>query len=80
MERQPKSRASRRYGRWLLRQQSTLTAVETDLHGSGASRLVVKDVGFDLANMLDEEASAAGITPEAATEGIEPAPTTGTTA
>ena len=39
----------------------------------------MKDVGFDLANMLDEEASAAGMTPEAATEGIELAPTTGTT-
>ena len=60
--------------------ESALTAVESDLQGSGTARLVVKDVGFDLANMLDEEASAAGITPEAATEGIEPAPTTGTTA
>jgi hypothetical protein len=40
----------------------------------------VKDVGFDLANMLDDEASAAGITPESAAEGIEPAPTTDTTA
>jgi len=60
--------------------ESALTAVESDLQGSGAARLVVKDVGFDLANMLDEEASAAGITPEAATEGIAAAPTTGTTA
>ena len=59
--------------------ETALTAVETHLRASGAGRLVVKDVGFDLANMLDEEASAAGITPEAATEGIEPAPTTGTT-
>jgi uncharacterized membrane protein len=60
--------------------ESALTAVEADLNASGASRLVVKDVGFDLANMLDEEASAAGITPEAAAEGIEPATTIGTTA
>jgi uncharacterized membrane protein len=60
--------------------ESALTAVETDLRGSGASRLVVKDVGFDLANMLDDEASAAGITPESAAEGFEPAPTTDSTA
>jgi uncharacterized membrane protein len=60
--------------------ETALTAVETDLNGSGANRLVVKDVGFDLANMLDEEAAAAGITPEAATGAIEPAPTTGATA
>jgi uncharacterized membrane protein len=60
--------------------ESALTAVETDLQRSGASRLVVKDVGFDLANMLDEEASAAGITPEAAAGGIEPAATIATTA
>jgi uncharacterized membrane protein len=45
--------------------ETAQTAVENDLHGSGASRVVVKDIGFDLANMLDEEASAAGITPEA---------------
>ena len=60
--------------------ESALTAVETDLRGSGASHLVVKDVGFDLANMLDEEASAAGITLEGAAEGFEPAPTTDSTA
>jgi len=59
--------------------ESALTAVETDLRGSDATRLVVKEVGFDLANMLDEEASAAGITPEAATAGIATTPTTGTT-
>jgi uncharacterized membrane protein len=58
--------------------ESALTAVESDLRGSDATRLVVKEVGFDLANMLDEEASAAGITPEAATEGIA-APSTRTT-
>jgi hypothetical protein len=28
----------------------------------------VKEVDFDLANMLDDEASAAGITPETATD------------
>jgi uncharacterized membrane protein len=60
--------------------ESALTAVEGDLNASGASRLVVKDVGFDLANMLDEEASAAGITPESAAHGIEPDATIGTTA
>jgi uncharacterized membrane protein len=60
--------------------ESALTAVEGDLRASGASRLVVKDIGFDLANMLDEEASAAGITPESAARGIEPAATIGTTA
>jgi uncharacterized membrane protein len=59
--------------------ESALTAVEGDLQSSGAIRTVVKDVGFDLANMLDEEASAAGITPEAASEGIA-TPTAGTTA
>ena len=60
--------------------ESALTAVENDLQGSGAIRLVVKDVGFDLANMLDEEASAAGITPENATAGVAAAPTAGTPA
>ena len=60
--------------------ESALTAVEGDLNASGASRLVVKDVGFDLANMLDEEASAAGITPESAADGIERAAITGTKA
>jgi uncharacterized membrane protein len=59
--------------------ESALTAVEGDLSASGASRLIVKDVGFDLANMLDEEASAAGITPESAARGIESAPTSGPT-
>jgi uncharacterized membrane protein len=59
--------------------ESALTAVEADLNAAGASRLVVKDVGFDLANMLDEEAVAAGITPESAAEGIEPAATIGAT-
>jgi uncharacterized membrane protein len=58
--------------------ESALTAVKGDLQGSGANRVVVKDVGFDLANMLDEEASAAGITPEGATDDVA-APTTGTT-
>jgi uncharacterized membrane protein len=48
--------------------EAALSAVEADLNSSGASRVVVKDVGTDLANMLDDEASAAGITPEAATE------------
>ena len=52
--------------------ETALTAVETDLRSSGASRLVVKEVGFDLANMLDEEASAAGLTLETPTEAIEP--------
>jgi uncharacterized membrane protein len=47
--------------------ETAQTAVENDLRGSGAGRVVVKDVGFDLANMLDKEASAVGITPEAAT-------------
>jgi uncharacterized membrane protein len=60
--------------------ESALTAVEADLNASGASRLVVKDVGFDLANMLDEEASAAGITPDSAAEGVDPAAITGTKA
>ena len=59
--------------------ESALTAVETDLNASGASRLVVKGVGFDLANMLVEEASAAGITRESAAHGIKPAATVGTT-
>jgi hypothetical protein len=43
-----------------------LTAVEGALKDSGANRVVVKEVGFDLANMLDEDASAAGITHETA--------------
>jgi len=60
--------------------ESALAAVENDLTASGARRLVVKDVGFDLANMLDEEASAAGITPESAAHGIEPAAAIGATA
>ena len=59
--------------------ESALTAVESDLRGSEATRLVVKEVGFDLANMLDDEAAAAGITPEATTGAIEQTPT-GTTA
>jgi uncharacterized membrane protein len=48
--------------------EAAVTAVETDLQGAGASRVVVKEVGFDLANMLDDEAASAGITPETATE------------
>lgn len=60
--------------------ESALTAVEGGLHRSGAGRTVVKDVGFDLANMLDDEAAGAGITPEAAAEGIQPGPSTDTTA
>ena len=55
--------------------ETAQTAVENDLHGSGASRVIVKDIGFDLANMLDEEASAAGITPEAVTESAKEAVT-----
>ena len=51
---------------------TALTAVETDLRSSGASRLVIKEVGFDLANMLDEEASAAGLTAEDPTGATEP--------
>jgi uncharacterized membrane protein len=57
--------------------ETAQTAVENDLHESGASRVVVKDIGFDLANMLDEEASAAGITPKTMTEAANAAPSAG---
>lgn len=55
--------------------ETAQTAVESDLRGAGAARVVVKDVGFDLANMLDEEASAVGVTPEAVTEAATEAAT-----
>jgi uncharacterized membrane protein len=48
--------------------EAALTAVQSGLQGAGASRVVVSDVGTDLANMLDDEASSAGITGETATE------------
>jgi uncharacterized membrane protein len=48
--------------------EAAVTAVQTDLQGAGANRVVVKDVGFDLANMLDDDAASAGITRETAAE------------
>jgi uncharacterized membrane protein len=48
--------------------EAAVTAVQTDLQGAGANRVVIKDVGFDLANMLDDDAASAGITRETAAE------------
>jgi uncharacterized membrane protein len=58
--------------------EASVAAVETGLQGAGATRVVVSDIGTDLANMLDDEASAAGITPETATASPPAAADTGT--
>jgi uncharacterized membrane protein len=59
-------------------QESALTAVESGLQGAGATRVVVSDVGTDLANLLDDEASATGVTPESAVESASAAGGAGT--